>query len=109
MATVHMNNGGGSADIFGGVLGRRIVNKTFAIQGQPKFPAGHVFKPAAGLNPVPMFAQLSGNMGPASAPVLSGHCLDDGQVFGGNFAVSDDQKFHEKAYSKKTSAKNARI
>jgi hypothetical protein len=34
------------------------------------------------------------------------------QVFGGNFAVSDDQWFHKKAYSKKkkkTPAKNARI
>jgi hypothetical protein len=51
-------------------------------------------------------------MGSAPAPVLIDHCLDDGQVFGGNFAVSDDQRFHERAYSKKkkeTPAKNAQI
>ncbi len=31
-------------------------------------------------------------MGSAPAPVLIDHCLDNGQVFGGNFAASDDQR-----------------
>lgn len=75
---------------FGGILRRRTVNKTFAIQSHQQFPAGHVFKMAAGLNPVPVSAQLPGNMGPPFVPVFVNHCLDDGQVFGGNFGVSDD-------------------
>jgi len=37
-----------------------------------------------------MFAQLPGNMGPALVPVLVDHCLNDWQILGGDFAVSDD-------------------
>jgi hypothetical protein len=80
------------------------------VQGKQQFPAGNVLEPADGLNPVPMFAQLSGNMGPASVPVFFDHCLDNGKIFGGNFAVSDNQRFHGIVYSRKkklTSALNA--
>jgi hypothetical protein len=51
---------------------------------------GHVLEPAAGLSPVPMFAQFTGNMGPSPAPVFIDHSLDNRQVFGGDFAASDD-------------------
>jgi hypothetical protein len=87
---VHMDNGGGSANIFGGRLWRWIIDQTLSVQGKQQFPAGHVLEPAAGLNPVPMFAQLPGNMGPAPVPVFIYHGLDDGQILGRNFAVSDD-------------------
>jgi hypothetical protein len=71
-------------------LWRRIIDQAFSVQGKQQFPAGHVLETATGLNPVPVFAKLPGNMGPALVPVLIDHSLDDGQVLGGNFAVSDD-------------------
>lgn len=87
---VNMNSGGCSADIFGGKTARRIIDQAFSVQSQKQFPAGHVLEAAAGLNPVPMFAQFPGNMGSSPAPVFIDHGLDDGQILGGNFAVSDD-------------------
>jgi hypothetical protein len=109
---VHLDNGGRSADVIGSPFRRWVFDQAFSVQGQQQFPTGHVLEPAAGLNPVPIFAQLPGNMGPALVPVFIDHCLDDGQVLGGNFAVSDGQRFHKKAYSKKkkkTPAKNEQI
>jgi hypothetical protein len=87
---VHMDNGGGSAYVIGTAFLRWVFDQALSIESQQQFPAGHVLKPAAGLNPVPMFAKFLGNMGPAPVPVFIDHGLDDGQVFGGNFAVSDD-------------------
>jgi hypothetical protein len=66
------------------------VDQAFSVQGQQQFPAGYVLKPAAGMIPVPVSAKLPGNMGPAPVPVFIDHCLDNGQIFCGNFAVSDD-------------------
>ena len=87
---VHMNSGGGSADIFGSRLWRRVIDQAFAVKRQQQLSTGHVFERAAGLNPVPMFLQFSENMGPAPIPVLIDYCLNDGQVFGGYIAVSDN-------------------
>jgi hypothetical protein len=71
-------------------LWRRIIDQAFSVQGKQQFPAGHVLETAIGLNPVPVFAKLPGNMGSSPVLVLVNHCLDNGQIFGGNFAVSDD-------------------
>lgn len=86
---VHTNFGSGSTDIFWGKTARRIIDKAFSMKREEKFPTGHVLESAAGLNPVPIFTQFPGNMGPAPVPVFTDHCLDDGQVLSGNFAVSD--------------------
>jgi hypothetical protein len=87
---VHMNSDGESADIFVGILWRGIIDQAFSGQGQHQFPGGQALEPAAELNPVPMSAKFPGNVGPALVPVFVNHCLDNGQVFGGNFAVSVD-------------------
>jgi len=70
-------------------FGRRIIQQAFSMQGQKEFSAGHVFESSIGLNPVPLFAQFHGNMGPASVPVFMNYGLNNVQVFGGDFAVSD--------------------
>lgn len=67
------------------MLMQRVIEQTFSMQGQQHFPAGHIFEAAAGLNPVPLFAQFPGNMSPASVPVFMDQGLNKGQVFGGNF------------------------
>jgi hypothetical protein len=85
---VHMDYSSGPANVFGSDPGRRIINQAFSVKGQKKLPAGHIFKAAAGLNPVPVFAQFPGNMSPAPVPVFIDQFLDNGQIFGGNFAVS---------------------
>jgi hypothetical protein len=87
---VHVNFNGSSTEIFGGETTRRIIDQTLSVKRQKEFPAGHVLEPTAGLNPVPVSAKLPGNMGPAPVPVFIDHCLNNGQVIGGNFAVSDD-------------------
>jgi hypothetical protein len=86
----HIDNGGGSADIFGGILGRRIVDQAFSAQSQQQFVAGHVLEPATGMNLVPVFAQFPGNMDTAFVPVFIDHCLDKRQILGDKFAVSDE-------------------
>jgi hypothetical protein len=109
---INMDKNGRLADVIRTAFCRRVFDQPFSVKGQQQFPASHVLDPAAGLNPVPVFAKFPGYLGPTFVPVLVNHGLDNGQIIGGNFAVSDDQRFHEKAYSKKktgTPAKNARI
>jgi hypothetical protein len=68
----------------------RVIEQAFAVKSQQQFPADNVLESAAGLNPVPMFAQFPGNMGPALFAMFTDRRLDDERVIRGNFAVSDD-------------------
>jgi hypothetical protein len=87
---IHMNHDGRLADVMGTAFCRWVFDQPFSVKGQKQFPAGHVLEPAAGLNPVPVFAKFPGYMGPTLVPVLVNHRLDNRQIFGGDFAVSDD-------------------
>ena len=46
------------------------------MQSQEKFSAGHIFKPATGLNPVPFLTKDSWDMGSTFIPMFMNDSLD---------------------------------
>jgi hypothetical protein len=62
------------------MLTRRKLEVTSPLQGEQYLPAGHVFQPTIGLDPVPPLAEFSGNVGAAGVPMLIDNGLDKWEI-----------------------------
>lgn len=72
-----------------------------SFQGDQNFPAGHVLQSAVGLDPLPLLAELPGNVGAAAMPMFIDDVLDKGNIFAGNDAISDGYGQHDDCISER--------